>query len=198
MNEAEYWAERWRNHNTPWDMGRPHPSLALLVDKARPSGRVYIPACGRAHEGDWFARRGHSVVAEDIVPEAIDEARRLYGQTPGLILRVGNLFEVSADDKNAFDVVFDRAAFCAMAPDQWPAYLQAAADRLVPGGWLLSLPFSEATVSPVPPGPPFFIDRSTWERLVQPLFTIEYLAEHPIDRTATILKTELLAVARKK
>lgn len=201
MQGTEFWAEYWKSENTPWDMGGPHPSLEALWKMAepwlKPEGRLYIPACGRAHEAAWFAARGYRVVAEDIVPEAIEEACRLYGKIPGLTLRVGDLFNVSAEDAGSFDAVYDRAACCAFSPERWPAYLAASAQRLKAGGLLLSLPFTESQL-PAPKGPPFFTTKAEWEKLVAADFEVKALNEQLVQRQTVNLRKELLAVAQKK
>jgi hypothetical protein len=200
MNETEFWASRWRDLDTPWDMGRPHPNLESLwnaaKDHAPERARVYIPACGRAHEGAWFASKGHEVVAEDIVPEAIGEARKLYGAIAGLELRVGDLFEVRPEDREAFDVVFDRAAFCAFPPSEWERYTDAAAARLKRGGLFLSLPFVKSA-DPPPQGPPFYIPKEEWRKLASKKFSVIFLEERDVERPGSGLRRELLAVASR-
>lgn len=182
-------------------MGGPHPALAALWDKAAPwrkeRSRVYIPACGRAHEGAWFAERGCSVVAEDIVPEAIFEARRLYGSADALTLRTGDLFRVPPEDERTFDVAFDRAACCAFSPELWESYLGACARRLRPGGLLLALPFVKSS-DPPPQGPPFFVSGARWSELAEVDFEVLVAEERPVDRQGTSLRTELFAIARKR
>ncbi len=182
-------------------MGGPHPSLEKLWELAEPwlpkTGRVYIPACGRAHEGAWFAARGYDVLGEDIVPEAIEAARVAYGHLPNLTFRVGDLYRVSEEDRGAFDLVFDRAACCAFAPTRWEEYLAACSERLRSGGLLLSLPFKES-LQEAPKGPPFFIPKADWQKLAGKDFDVRVLVDNPVDRPAISLKTELLAVAQKR
>ncbi len=201
MSEFDFWADRWRNGNTPWDMGTAHPALPSLWEISAPwraasASRVYIPACGRAHEGAWFAEHGCFVVAEDIVPEAIAEARRLYGAQAHLSLRIGDLFQVAAEDERAFDIAFDRAACCAFPPDEWESYLVSCARRLRPGGLLLALPFVKSA-EPPPKGPPFFIQAEEWRKLAEAEFEVLFLEERAVDRPGTALRTELIAVARR-
>lgn len=195
MPHLEFWQSRWRGRNTPWDMGRAHPGMDILAADLTP-GRAYVPACGRAHEGIWLARRGWQVVAEDLVPEAIAEAKNGAGET-SVEFRVGDLFRVAETDRGAFDLIVDRAAFCAMPPALWPRYLDAMADRLPEGGRLISFPFVESVV-PAPEGPPFFIEPLAWKRLAETRFIIERCEDRLVDRPGTSLRRELLALARKR
>jgi SAM-dependent methyltransferase len=200
-----FWQGRWQAGQTGWDLGGPHPALASLIEEARdyglipesPAGvRVLEPGCGRAHNGAALAAAGFTVTALDAVDEAIAAARELYGERPGLTLEVGDALAVRDEWRGRFDVVFDRAMLCAIAPAQRRAYVQACFAHLRPGGVLLSLPFIETSLGEGRSGPPFAIPMPELARLTAGGFALVTAEERRVDDGRIV--RELAAVWRRR
>jgi SAM-dependent methyltransferase len=60
----------------PWDIGRPQPAFAALVDAGAVTGRVLDVGCGTGEHALMAARLGLEAVGIDGAPTAIDRARR--------------------------------------------------------------------------------------------------------------------------
>lgn len=135
------WRDRYREENTPWDLGGPHPELARRLERGDPrlvprgGGRAFVPGCGRGHDALALARAGWEVVAMDAVPE-LEEA--WPAGVGGLRFAVGDAL---AYEDEAFDLLFEHTFFCAI-PRQSRSEYGAMARRLVaPGGALCALVF---------------------------------------------------------
>lgn len=165
QEEQSRWNERWRNDLTAWDQGGAHPELTNLLHHALREGnlkrdaRIFSAGCGRAHSEAALARMGFSVLATDLVPEAIQAAERLYAGTPGLTLETADIFRY--DPVGTFDAVYDRAMLCALQPTDRQAYVQRIKRFMRDGSLFMGILFRK-TVKPE--GPPFAIDeRDAWD-----------------------------------
>lgn len=176
-SDAQMWQGRWENGQTGWDLNGPHPLLAQLMNTASrlsklPNSRVFIPGCGRAHDGVALVRDfGMKVVAEDIAEGAISAAKALYSKVPELQLRVGNSSACTKEEQGYFGCIYDRAVLCALRPELRPPFVHACAERLAKGGLFSSLPFAETT-GPVGSGPPFAISRGELHALFDEKFEV--------------------------
>lgn len=189
LTEARYWDGRWQNGQTGWDLGRPHPLLEELVNRARESGlpanaRFYIPGCGRAHDGIWLVQNGFSVVAADFAPLAVAAAEKnaselrasgiLTGEAAARFsCRVEDAATCPEKDQGGYQAVFDRAMYCALRPELRAHYIEAVARRLRKDGFFLSLPFAEIAPSPEKPkgsGPPFEVTEAAMKEQLHPWF----------------------------
>jgi len=171
------WHERWQEQKTAWDLNGPHPlTLELLsfVCSLGPMGlgRTWmIPGCGRAHDAVELLRQGiSSVVAKDLVPLAIEEAKRTYPDLKGLSLECGDVCKVDDSEIGKYDGIFDRAMLCALSGDFRLQYVRAIEKYLRPGGVFASIPFTEISEPEV--GPPFSISGIELVGLFGPGFKI--------------------------
>jgi SAM-dependent methyltransferase len=184
-SQPAFWQSRWRDGQTGWDQGAPHPLLERLLGEAKgdrllkPGARILEPGCGRAHNGATMARAGYVVTCFDVVPEAIDAARQLYADVPGLTLRVQDGTVVVPEWCASFDAVFDRAVLCALPKAKRRSYVEALFAHVVPGGVLMSLPFLEVRITEAE-GPPFAIPLRELQELLMPYFSLAHVEEHPL------------------
>lgn len=174
------WHERWQENKTAWDLSGPHPlteELLELAARLAPGscvGKWLIPGCGRAHDAKVLLNHGiKQVVAKDLVPKAIDEARSLYGSMIGLTLSCGDVTDVSKSEVASYSGVFDRAMLCALNGDLRINYVKAITACLKPGGVFASIPFAE-TGNP-DSGPPFAVSDGDLRDIFKPYFEILYL-----------------------
>jgi SAM-dependent methyltransferase len=197
------WRVRWVEGRTGWDLGGPHPALEKLLTEARDwrllpdRARILEPGAGRAHNGAALARQGYQVISFDLVPEAIEEARRLYDGVAGLELAVADAFALPPAWVGAFDAVFDRAMLCALPPARRRDYLRSMFEALVPGGAFLSLPFTEVEYPPGGSGPPFALPMPELERLMSPGFALVHAEERPLPDDIKI-RREMICVWRRR
>jgi len=63
---------------------------------------VLMPMCALAEAGAYLAERGLAVTAFDITPDMVDEGKKRFGETPGLLILEGNIcdfhFDISPAD----------------------------------------------------------------------------------------------------
>ncbi len=196
----EGWQARWREGRTRWDQGREHPELARLLEHARREGeltaaaRIFSAGCGRAHNEAYLARCGFEVTAVDLVPEAIDEARKLYGMIPQLHLAVQDVCVLGADELHAYGAVFDRAMLCALEPAHRPQYIEAIRERLSERGLFFSILFRSVRTLQ---GPPFALDETAAFDLMAADFDLAW-AGAAADPGEGNVSEEWLCIWRKK
>ena len=75
------WRKRWEGHTRGWELGKTvHPRLAEFEERLLPEpSRVLVPLAGQSHDVAHLAWRGHSVVAVEGVPAALDAFKEAYG-----------------------------------------------------------------------------------------------------------------------
>lgn len=135
--DRAFWLERWRTGQIGFHEGRPNAALVACWERVGAGRRVLVPLCGKSHDLDWLAARGHEVVGVELAVEAIQaffDERGLRSEREGsawrhgpITLVQGDFFEVEV----AFDAFFDRAALIAVDPARRPDY--AARLRGYPG-----------------------------------------------------------------
>jgi len=162
---AAPWDQRYREGGDGWELGRPAPPLeqALRHDPRmpQPPARVLVPGCGRGHEAALLAALGFAAIGLDVSGEGLAEARRLHGPGGGPHLRwlQADLFDREGLARaglgaSSLGGVVEHTCFCAITPEQRPAYLAQMAHLLEPGGWLLGLFWCHSR----PGGPPYGSD----------------------------------------
>ena len=197
------WHERWQENKTAWDLNGPHPVTRELLEltaklaPGEPSGKWLIPGCGRAHDAQELFRAGvKEVVAKDLVPKAIEEARSVYGSTLGLRLVCGDVTDVSMAEEASFNGIFDRAMLCALSGELRTNYVLAMTRLLKPGGIFASIPFAE-TGNPES-GPPFAITDSELRQRFNSRFEILHLEPRVSPACDQKILKEYLFLAKKR
>lgn len=151
---SDFWEGRYQEGTTHWDLGQPAPpfvSLLNLADAPKP-GRMAVLGTGRGHDALLFAARGFEVVGFDFAPSAIAEATAA-AQSQGLPAQFlqRDIFELAAEFAQSFDYVLEHTCYCAIAPEQRPAYVRLVHALLRPQGELIALFWAHTR----PGGPPF-------------------------------------------
>lgn len=197
------WHERWQENKTAWDLSGPHPlteellELSVRLAPGSWAGKWLIPGCGRAHDAKALLKHGiKQVVAKDLVPKAIDEARSLYGSMSGLTLFCGDVTDVSKSEEATYSGIFDRAMLCALNGDLRVNYVKSMTACLKPGGIFASIPFAE-TGNPAS-GPPFAITDSELRSLFKSNFEILYLEPRISPACDEKILKEYLFLAQKR
>ena len=162
MLNMDFWQGRYNSQNTPWDLGKASPHLSALLQQApdwlRP-GKTAVVGCGRGHDAALFAQAGFPTVGFDYAPGAIAEAKALYGAMADF--QQANLFEL-ADPASPwagqFDYWIEHTCFCAILPEERPAYVRSALNLLKPNGLLIGVFWEHDD----PDGPPFSTPEADW------------------------------------
>ncbi|BCX82499.1 hypothetical protein MIT9_P2085 [Methylomarinovum caldicuralii] len=150
------WEARYQEsppERLPWYHPDLDPDVAEALERfGIEGGRVLDLGTGPGTQAVALARRGFQVVATDVSPTAVEQARRLAE-------REGVEVTFLVDDilatrlEGPFDLILDRGVFHVFAPEAHGRYLAVVSRLLRPGGLLLLKCFSvEETRPEGPPG----------------------------------------------
>ncbi|RMF24648.1 MAG: SAM-dependent methyltransferase [Bacteroidetes bacterium] len=165
--DPDFWEERYRQGDTPWDIGAPSPPLMNYTRRATtPETRILIPGAGRAYEAAELHRRGYRhLFVCDWAPSAF---RHLLDQAPDFPrehLLVQDFFQLALE----VDLILEQTFFCALDPALRPRYVDKCAELLAPGGRLAGVLFASPFERE---GPPFGGTADEYRRLFAPRFHI--------------------------
>lgn len=121
----------------PWADLVPNPHLvAWLAANPAVGGRALDVGTGLGDNAEELARRGMTVVAFDVAPTAVAQARARF---PGSSVRycVGNLLEPPAEWRAAFDLVAETYTLQVLPPAERRIAAAALRTLVAPGGTLL-------------------------------------------------------------
>ena len=148
----DYWNQLYRDEGRPgWDMDGATPLVRELLDLALPLGlrpgcELVVPGCGYGHDAAELATLGFAVTGLDFAPLAIQGAMGRYGDR--VAWSQADWFTTLL---GPWDAIFDHTCFVAMDPARRPAYVEAAARHLRPGGLWLAAFFHDVNGRPGPP-----------------------------------------------
>ncbi len=149
------WDQCYREGNTPWNRGGPSPVLVRYLERHPLRGKVLVPGCGLGHDVALLAAQGAKVRGLDISPLAVEKARAAQPQLPAETFVLGDLYALPGDFIGAFDAVVEHTCLSAMPPEMRPAYRDAYASLLKPGGLIVGVWFINPDLDPGETGPPF-------------------------------------------
>ena len=165
------WESKYQASETPWDKGGPSPGLIDFLAENPVAGRVLVPGCGFGHDVRALAAEGAEVIGIDIAPSAVEGAAKVppAGRER---YEVADLFALPPHLRGSCDWVWEHTCFCAIDPAQRPAYVEAVADALVPGGHLLAIFYLDPGQDGPDEGPPFEVSIAELDRLFLPRFEL--------------------------
>jgi SAM-dependent methyltransferase len=126
-----------------WDIGRPQPVFATLVEEGAIGGRVLDAGCGTGEHTLMAAAQGLAATGIDASPTAIEIATR-KATDRGITARflVWNALAL-ADLNEQFDTVLDSGLFHVFDDERRAQYVASLADVVRPGGRVLLACFSD-------------------------------------------------------
>jgi len=165
----EYWQQRYRSGDMPWEKGEPSPGLVdfLAEHPGLERAPVAVPGCGTGHDVRAWAAAGFAVDGFDLTPEAVDLARIATRQA-GLTatFAVADFLQEAAPQKYGW--LFEHTLFCAIQPHERDAYVQALRRWLSPGGQYLAVNYLDCG----PEGPPWPTTRAEQVERLAPYFEL--------------------------
>ncbi|MEA3212494.1 MAG: hypothetical protein QOE70_5551 [Chthoniobacter sp.] len=166
------WEAQYQKGDTPWDKGAPSPALVDFLVQEPVRGRVLVPGCGVGHDVRALAASGAEAVGLDIAPAAIQAALG-FAKAGREQYERGDLFALPAYFRGAFAWVWEHTCFCAIDPAMRPAYVEAVASALQPGGTLQAIFYLDPGHDNPADGPPFGVSIAELDELFLPRFTLE-------------------------
>ncbi|MEO9821489.1 MAG: thiopurine S-methyltransferase [Paracoccaceae bacterium] len=168
--DANFWLERWvagqtgfHNEDVNPQLARHFPALTVPI-----GSHVFVPLCGKTRDIPWLLAKGYQVSGielsqlavdqlfeeMDVVPEITEIGALTAYKSEGVVVYVGDFFELTPDVLRAVDLIWDRAALVALPDDMRVNYcshlrsLTGNAPQL-----LVTLEYDPAEMD----GPPFSI-----------------------------------------
>jgi thiopurine S-methyltransferase len=191
----DYWNQIYEDEGRPgWDMNGPTPLVRELLELAyplglRPSGDLVVPGCGYGHDAAALEGQGFAVTGLDFASLAIQGAMHRYGNRV-----TWSQADWFATHLGPWDAIFDHTCFVAMDPPRRPAYVEACANHLRPGGLWLAALFHDVKGRP---GPPHAIPMTEMRALPETRFEVLHLAEATASHPRRAGR-EYLMVAKKR
>lgn len=127
----------------PWDIGRPQPVFAALMEAGTISARVLDAGCGTGEHTLMAASRGLDATGVDSSPRAIGIAKRKATER-GIAARFLVWDALALADLNErFDTVIDSGLFHVFDDEGRAQYVASLARVVRPGGHVLLMCFSD-------------------------------------------------------
>lgn len=137
----------------PWaELAPKWPLLEWLKAHPGTGQRALDIGCGLGDNAEALAAAGYQTTAFDVSPKAVQWARERF-KGSGVDYRVEDLFQLSPDLIEAFDLVYECYTIQALHPDLRHHTIEAVASLVKPGGTLLVLPRMAASEERT--GPPW-------------------------------------------
>lgn len=193
MMNKEFWEARYAAQNLGWDIGRVSNPLRAYTDQlADKELKILVPGAGYGYEVRYLYQRGfRNLYALDIAGQPLQQLQRELPEFPEERLLQANFFEL---EERGFDLILEQTFFCALPPEQRPAYVRkmhallAEKGRLA--GLLFNFPLSEK-------GPPFGGSKEEYVALFEPYFTLRTL-ERAYNSIPPRQGSELFFIFEKK
>jgi len=199
MMKAEFWLEKWENNEIGFHQQDINSHLQAYWQclQLKPDSRVLVPLCGKSRDMLWLCGQSHRVLGVEISPIAVRDFFNENGLIPrisqqgafqrweadGLTILQGDFFNLTAEDVQDADAVFDRASLVALPPELRQRYAQHLHDILPDAVEILLVTFEYD--QQLMDGPPFSVTEDEIHTLYQqnyevtPLFEQDVLDEYP-------------------
>lgn len=191
--DPEFWQQRWALNQTAFHEADVHRLLLAHHEQLALPGaaRVFVPLCGKTHDIDWFAGRGHAVVGCELNRPAVEEVFDRMDLTPEetrendlvrlaagpVEIFVGDFFHLSGDQLGSVDAIYDRAALVALPENMRRDYARHLGDICGSAPQLLiTFDYDQAMMD----GPPFSVPGDEIEALYREHYQMQLLSRRPI------------------
>ena len=181
---ADFWNNRYENHQIGWDLGGVSPALKFWMDQfPDKSASILIPGAGNAYEVDYLLALGFTnITVIDIAPKLVAALKQRFASVNEVTIILGDFFEL----EGKFDVVLEQTFFCAIDPELRSQYVDKMKDLLTDKGQLLGVLFNRSFIG----GPPFGGSIEEYEVLFRDKFEAKFLpcdVSHPARKGSEVL-----------
>ena len=181
---ADFWNNRYENHQIGWDLGGVSPALKFWMDQfPDKSASILIPGAGNAYEVDYLLALGFTnITVIDIAPKLVAALKQRFASVNEVTIILGDFFEL----EGKFDVVLEQTFFCAIDPELRSQYVDKMIDLLTDKGQLLGVLFNRSFIG----GPPFGGSTEEYEVLFRDKFEAKFLpcdVSHPARKGSEVL-----------
>lgn len=134
---SEYWDDRYKRKDSPWDRGKVSPALAHFKPLLKEGDQILLAGCGRGYEVVSLAKEGYQVCALDysqVILDALGQDLEKEGCLERVDLVQADFF--TWEPKVVFDAVYEQTFLCAIDPDLREAYEAKMHTLLKKEGWI--------------------------------------------------------------
>lgn len=165
--EPDFWLEKWQKNQLAFHEGAPNTLLtAHFAELGIPAGgTIFVPLCGKTQDMIWLRAQGCRVVGAELSRLAVEQFFAENGLTPavtktgwferfeaeGIVILLGDLFELDDATLGPVDAIYDRAALVALPEKmraRYAAYLHALTDRAPQ--LLVTFEYDQTLINPPP------------------------------------------------
>ena len=181
---SDYWQNRYKDSDTPWDMGSASPPLVAYFDKLvgkaeeAKSLNVLIPGAGSSYEAEYLHKRGFkNVFVIDLAAAPLEEFAKRCPTFPKEHLIQDDFFKVEGENEkylNFFDLIVEQTFFCALDPRLRTDYVKKMNELLKKEGKLIGLLF-DFPIREEQDSPPFGGNANEYREIFEPYFEITTL-----------------------
>lgn len=145
--DDKYWDERYKNLQTPWDIGYASQPLTEYIDQLTNYNiEILIPGAGSAYEALYLYSKGFkNITVADISSVAVEKLLKEFPKE--INIYHGDFFDIT----KKFDLIIEQTFFCALDPLRREDYARKVYELLNINGKLVGVLFN--TIFPA--GPPF-------------------------------------------
>ena len=195
-SEKNYWAQRYQNEKTGWDIGSPSTPLKSYIDQLdNKQLRILIPGAGNSYEAEYLFKNGfEQVYILDIASEPLELFKKRVPNFPTDHIIEGNFFE----HQGTYDLILEQTFFCSFLPttSNRKLYAKTMQELLTQNGKLVGLWFDIPLTGDMEKRP-FGGTKSEYLKYLSPFFAIHtfepcYNSIHPRANS------ELFGIFRKK
>ncbi len=169
LNE-KYWASRYREDKTGWDLNRISPPLKEFIDQLEDKTiKILIPGAGNSYEAEYLFLNGFkNVHVLDFASEPLQNLKLRVPAFPKENLHHIDFFKFH----DTFDLILEQTFFCALPRAQRKLYSKKMNSLLKNNGKLVGLLFNSEFEKE---GPPFGGSKEEYLTYFSPEFNIEIL-----------------------
>lgn len=192
--EEQFWQQKWQRGEIGFHEGKPNALLVrhLPALGLAPGARLFLPLCGKTRDIGWLLAQGYRVAGAELSRLAIEQLFAELGvapviaeagpltrfEAPGLVVFVGNIFDLDRGTLGAVDGVYDRAALVALPEpmrERYAAHLIAITDAAPQ--LLVSFDYDQSRME----GPPFAVTPAEIARHYDTAYRIACLQRRAVD-----------------
>ena len=189
---ANYWTDRYKNHDVAWDMGRVSPPLKEYFDQLTDKNiAILIPGCGNAYEAKYLLQSGFkNITLIDISPLPVAKLQNELTDYANEELHIicGDFFALN----QTFDLIVEQTFLCAIDPSLRLAYVEKMKTLLTPNGKISGVFFNRTFDG----GPPFSGSEAEYRLLFKDNFHIKVM-EGCYNSISPRSGTELFVILQK-
>ncbi len=186
--DSKFWIDAWKEGRTAFHQEQFHEKLLAYFPRLTPQAgqKVLVPLCGKTRDMIWLHDLGLKVYGIELYEEAVkdfftennlnapmisEEQNFKNYSFQNITISCGDFFKFN--NKEAFDIIYDRAALVALPESMRKDYAKIITASLKKNGkyLLISYEYNQTEME----GPPFSVSESEIQDLYKNHFTIEQL-----------------------